>query len=140
MWGTQKTLIQSLGQEDPLLEEMGSILVWRMPWTEEPGGPQTMGSQRAGHGWATTTSLVHFLDHETKHETDNCYFSQFNLIEFITSRSSFQDIVISFCLFVLVFSYSHFDTCWMLFWGIYFSPIVIVILYDWNYLSFYQTL
>ena len=35
----KETLIRSLGQEDPPLEEMGSILVWRMPWTEEPGGP-----------------------------------------------------------------------------------------------------
>ena len=51
--GIQKTLIRSLGQEDPLLEKMGSILVWRSPWTEEPGGPQTMGLQRVGHAHHT---------------------------------------------------------------------------------------
>ena len=40
---------QSLGQEDPLEKEMAtpsSILAWRIPWTEEPGGLQPMGSQR----------------------------------------------------------------------------------------------
>ena len=41
-----------LGQEDLLEEGMAthsSILAWRMPWTEEPGGLQSMGSQRVGH-------------------------------------------------------------------------------------------
>ena len=41
--------VQSLGQEDPLEEGMAihsSILTWRIPWTEEPGGLQSMGSQR----------------------------------------------------------------------------------------------
>ena len=45
----QKTWVQPLGQEDPLEEEMAthsSILAWRIPWTEEPGGLQSMGSQR----------------------------------------------------------------------------------------------
>ena len=48
----QETRFQSLGQEDPLKKEMAthsSILAWRIPWTEEPGGPQFMGSQRVGH-------------------------------------------------------------------------------------------
>ena len=43
--------IQSLGREDPLEKEMAtysSILAWRIPWTEEPGGLQFMGSQRVG--------------------------------------------------------------------------------------------
>ena len=42
--------VQSLGQEDPLEEETAtpsSILAWGLPWTEEPGGLQSMGSQRA---------------------------------------------------------------------------------------------
>ena len=45
----QETLVQSLGQEDPLEKEMAihsSILAWRIPWTEEPGGPQSIGLQR----------------------------------------------------------------------------------------------
>ena len=44
--------VRSLGQEDPLEEGMAthsSILVWRIPWTEEPGGLQSIGSQRVGH-------------------------------------------------------------------------------------------
>ena len=45
----QKMRVRSLGQDDPLEEEMAthsSILVWRIPWTEEPGGLQSMGSQK----------------------------------------------------------------------------------------------
>ena len=48
----QETWVQSLGQEDPLEKEMAthsSILAWRIPWMEEPGGLQSMGSQRVGH-------------------------------------------------------------------------------------------
>ena len=48
----QKTQVRSLGQEDPLEKEMAthsSILAWRIPWTEEPDGLQSMGSQRVGH-------------------------------------------------------------------------------------------
>ena len=48
----QETWVQSLGQEDPLEEKMAihsSILAWRIPWTEEPGGLQSMGSQKARH-------------------------------------------------------------------------------------------
>ena len=48
----QKTLVQSLGQEDPLEEGMAtnsSILAWGIPWTEEPDGLQSIGSQRVGH-------------------------------------------------------------------------------------------
>ena len=44
--------VRSLGLEDPLEEEMtthSSILAWRIPWTEEPGGLQSMGSQRVRH-------------------------------------------------------------------------------------------
>ena len=47
-----KTPVPSLGQEDPLGEEIAthsSILAWKIPWTEEPGGLQSMGSQRARH-------------------------------------------------------------------------------------------
>ena len=52
----QETWVQSLGPEDPLKKEMAthsSILAWRIPWTEEPGGLQSTGSQRVGHDWAT---------------------------------------------------------------------------------------
>ena len=48
----QETWIGSLNWEDPLEEEMSthsSILAWKIPWTEEPGGLQSMGLQRVGH-------------------------------------------------------------------------------------------
>ena len=48
----RETWVQSLGREDPLEKEMAthsSILACRTPWTEEPGGLQSMGSQRVGH-------------------------------------------------------------------------------------------
>ena len=46
----QENWVQSLGQENPLEEEMAthsSILAWRIPWTEKPGGLQSMGSQKS---------------------------------------------------------------------------------------------
>ena len=49
---TQEMWVQSLDREDPLEEEMAthsSILAWKIPWTEEPGGLQFMGLQRVGH-------------------------------------------------------------------------------------------
>ena len=48
----QETQVQSLGQDDPLEKGMAihsNILVWKIPWTEEPGGLQSTGSQRVGH-------------------------------------------------------------------------------------------
>jgi len=50
--GMQDTQVLSLGQEDPLERGMAthsSILAWRISWTEEAGGLQSMGSQRVGH-------------------------------------------------------------------------------------------
>ena len=48
----QETQVRSLGQENPLEKEMAthsSILAWRIPWTEQPGGLQSVGWQRVGH-------------------------------------------------------------------------------------------
>ena len=56
----RETWVWSLGQEDLLEKEMAthsSILAWRIPWTEELGGLQSMESQRAGHDWMTSPSL-----------------------------------------------------------------------------------
>ena len=61
----QETQVWSPGWEDPLEKVTAthsSILAWRIPWIEEPGGLQSMGSQRVRHGWATNTltfSLTH---------------------------------------------------------------------------------
>ena len=52
----QETRVRSLGRGDPLEKEMAthsSILAWKIPQTEEPGGLQSMGSQRVRHDWAT---------------------------------------------------------------------------------------
>ena len=66
----QETQVRSLGQEDPLEEEMAthsSILAWRIPWTEKPGGLHSLGLQRVGHDLATkekhqqTTIYEHLL-------------------------------------------------------------------------------
>ena len=52
MQETQETQVQFLGQKDSLEKEMAihsTILAWKIPWTEEPGGLQCMESQRSGH-------------------------------------------------------------------------------------------
>ena len=59
----RETWVQSLGQKDLLEKEMAphsSTLAWKIPWTEEPGRPQYMGSQRVGHD--RTTSLSFWLE------------------------------------------------------------------------------
>ena len=55
----QETPVWSLGQKCPLEKVMAahcSILAWRIPWTEEPGGLHPMGLQRVGHDWETNTT------------------------------------------------------------------------------------
>jgi len=57
-----ETWVQSLGQEDPLEKEMAtysSILAWKIPWTEESGRLESMGSQRVEHNSVTSLSLFH---------------------------------------------------------------------------------
>ena len=60
----QETWFWVLGQEDPLEKEMAthsSILAWGIPWTKEPGGLQSTGSQRVRQNWVTSTFTFHFL-------------------------------------------------------------------------------
>ena len=69
---TQETCVRSLGQDDPLEEEMGthsSILVWKIPWTEEPGQAAVQGLQRDG------TEHLHFPGDLWGIETLMCLFS-----------------------------------------------------------------
>ena len=57
MWETQ---VRSLGREDPVEKEVAthsSIPAWRIPWTEEPGKLQSMGSQIVRHDWVTSLSF-----------------------------------------------------------------------------------
>ena len=64
----RKTWVRSLGREDPLEKEMvthSSILAWKIPWTEEPGRLQSMGSLRFGHDCDFTfTFHFHALEKE----------------------------------------------------------------------------
>ena len=59
----QEMQVRSLGREDPLEEGMAtqpSILAWRIPWTEEPGGLQAMGLQSVGHDWSSWAHMQRF--------------------------------------------------------------------------------
>ena len=61
----QETQLQSLGQEDPLEEEVAthsSIFAWKTPWTEKPGKLQSVGSQRVRHDWACTYAPTNGAD------------------------------------------------------------------------------
>ena len=63
----RETGVQSLGREDPLEKKMAthsSILAWRIPWAEEPGGLQSIGSQRVGHDLETKQQQVTFNKRE----------------------------------------------------------------------------
>ena len=67
--------VRALSWEDPLEEGMAthsSILAWKIPWTEEPGGPQSMESQRVGHDLAT----------EHKHDVFNNLDSMWDFLIF----------------------------------------------------------
>ena len=64
----QEMQIQSLGQEYPLEKEMAthsSILAWKITWTEEANGLQSMGSQRVGHNLVTEHALMSYSLHTT---------------------------------------------------------------------------
>ena len=57
----RETWLWSLGQEGPLEKETAthsSILAWKIPWTEKPGGLQSMGLQKVGHDWETSLFLI----------------------------------------------------------------------------------
>ena len=58
----QKTWVRSLGREDPLQKRMAThstIVAWRIPWTEKPGGLQSTGLQRVRHNWVTNSFTFH---------------------------------------------------------------------------------
>ena len=62
----QEFLVQSLGQEDPLEKEMAthsSFLAWEIPWTEEPGGLQSMGSKRVRYDLLTKQQQHTYIIH-----------------------------------------------------------------------------
>ena len=76
----RETWIQSLGRGDPLGKEMAthpSILAWKIPWMEEPGGLQSMRSQRVGHDRGTNTHREN-----TQPDTELSLFVHWYLIKF----------------------------------------------------------
>ena len=69
----QETQVQSLCREDLLEKAMAthsSILCWKIPWTEEPGGLQSMRSQRVGQDWATNTNTQQCVHVKKKKKTN----------------------------------------------------------------------
>ena len=79
----QETRVQSLGQEDPLEKGMAiysSILAWRIPQTEEPGGLQSMGSQRVRHDWPTNTLTFHTHKRHGPLQMRACNFNSWSFI------------------------------------------------------------
>jgi len=69
----RETRVRSLGWEDPLEKEMAihsRTIAWKIPWTEEPGRLQPMGSQRVGHDWVTSLSFflsLRYLGYPSAH-------------------------------------------------------------------------
>ena len=105
--GDVKMWIQFLGREDPLEEGMAthsSVLTWRIQWTEEPGGLQSMGSQRVGHDWS---------DSMCKH-----ILGKYMLMNIISSSCTDLLIIVwcptlSFCMaFVLKSTFFLYEYCY----------------------------
>ena len=64
----RETWVWSLGWEDPLEEATPVSLPWESPWIEEPGGLQSMGSQRVRHNWATELNWTEGFERQLGHE------------------------------------------------------------------------
>ena len=102
MW---ETWVQFLGQEDPLEKEMAthsSILTWRIPWTEEPGGLQSMGSQRVGHEHSFVCLLAISISSSVQ-----CFFMSFLYFLIVLLLWSFESSLYS------LDTNSFFDTCFI---------------------------
>ena len=105
----QEMWVPSLGREDPLEEGMAthsSLLAWRTPWTEAPGGLQSMGSQRIGHNLATdiSRSLLRFgqllclIESSVKMETFFKVLDKSQMRVFVRPLSTLADSAMHTCL------------------------------------------
>ena len=106
-----ETRVWSLGGEDPLEKGMttySSILSWRIPWMEEPGGLQSMGSQRIRHNWATNSRTG--LRGALLSVTSYFYLATFKVLCYLLRLSLTFDILIVICLGV--------DLFWFILFGI----------------------
>ena len=110
MWETR---VRSLGWEDPLEKEMAthsSIVAWRIPWSEEPDGLQSTGSQRVGHDWVTLLTSIDrplLMEMNTWMVTNGQLINQINLLCFKDSSLIFDILSTSLWNLASFFSYSY---------------------------------
>ena len=108
----QETQVQSLGHKDPLEKEMvthSSTLTWKIPWTEEPGRVQSMGSQRVGHCWAfSLTMLIGDPEHPWEHP---CVVSVYNS-DISAGQKELMSSHWSFSYFTSSYRFSFNDNWW----------------------------
>ena len=106
--------LPSLGQEDPLEKEMAahsSVLAEKIPWTEEPGGLQSMLLQRVGHDWAPE-HMAMGKEEMIWPETESlfCYLNHSHKFKFLNIESTDTSYILFYVLFgkCLIFIFSNF--------------------------------
>ena len=110
----RETRVRSLGRENPLEKEMAnhsSTLAWKIPWREEPGRLQSMGSQRVGHDWATSQfqdSL--FYRHPIVLRILFCFFNLWSLCFSILEVSIFFFLISNSSFWFLLWIYISLHT------------------------------
>ena len=90
----RETQVRSLGREDPLEKEMvthSSILTWKLPWTEEPGGLQSIGSQRVGHNLMTEHTCTPY----NSYHSVKAVLELTRHISLVISTSKWSEVVLS---------------------------------------------
>ena len=96
----QETRVWFLGGDDPLEEEMAtypSILAWEVPWTEEPGGLQSMRLQRVGHAWVTKHACIHVT--KWSFFSEGLYLSDRNFLNLLLIHLEIYSTVYSLFIF-----------------------------------------
>ena len=91
----QETWAPSLGWEDPLEKKMAThsnILAWKISWTEEPGGLQSMGSQRVRHNWTTKCTAQHEANYRYQ------YISTLNTVKDISLMRFHHMFIVCVCV------------------------------------------
>ena len=109
----QETWVRSLGREDPLEKGMkthSNILAWEIPWREEPGGLQSMGSQRVRHNWVTNTHTSVWTHMSFNLYTYLCTYIQINI-----EKDTDVCLCVRVCISLFTIAVSTFDiSSWFL--------------------------